>query len=211
MSTVTSLVKIKRLKGWYELWLDGAVSFPVNEELILKYLLKAGQALTSSNIKSIREQGEYLFLKKKALDILARRRQSEKELRRKLRTVSKSSTYIDRLMEDLKKLGLVDDSSFAASVIHTQLIGGSKSKRYIKSKLYQKGVPKAISEEAIETELADYNETEAAMKIALKKYKAVKDLPRLKAKKRVADFLRGRGFDWDIVNHVLQELFQGDN
>jgi regulatory protein len=211
MPTITSLDKIKRLKGWYELWLDGIVSFPVNDELILKYLLKTGRTLSSSEIKSIREQGEYLFLKKKALDILARRRLSEKELRRKLRPVNKVSTYIERLMNDLKKHGLIDDRDFAAAVIHTQLIGGSKSKRYIKSKLYQKGVPKTISEEAVETELADYNEAEAAMKIARKKYKTVKDLPQLKAKKRIADFLRGRGFDWDIVNQALDELFKGDD
>jgi len=210
MPTVTSLEKIKRLKGWYELWLGAAISFPVNDELILKFLLKAGKVLTSSEIKSIREQGEYLFLKKKALDILARRRQSERELRRKLRPLNKSSTYIEKLIEDLTQLGLVDDSSFAASVIHTQLISGSKSKRYIKSKLFQKGVSKAITDDAIETELADYNEAEAAMKIARKKYKTVKDLPRLKAKKRVVAFLRGRGFDWDIVNQALNELFQGD-
>ena len=82
---------------------------------------------------------------------------------------------------------------------------------YIKSKLYQKGVPKTISEEAVETELVDYNEAEAAMKIARKKYKTVKDLPQLKAKKRIADFLRGRGFDWDIVNQALDELFRGDD
>ena len=211
MPTVTSLEKIKRLKGWCELQLDRTVSFPVNDELILKYLLKAGKEFTSSEIKSIREQGEYLFLKKKALDMLARRRLSEKELRRKLRLINKSSTYIERLIEDLKKHGLVDDLGLAAAVIHTQLIGGSKSKRFIKSKLYQKGVPKAITDESIETELADYDEADAAKKIARKKYKTVEILPRLKAKKRIADFLRGRGFDWDVVNQALAELFKGDD
>ena len=211
MPTVASLDKIKRLKGWYELQLDGVVTFPVNDELILKYLLKAGKELTSFEIKSIREQGEYFFLKKKALDMLARRRLSEKELRRKLRLINKSSTYIERLIEDLKKHGLVDDQGLAAAVIHTQLIGGSKSKRFIKSKLYQKGVPKAITDESIETELADYDEAEAAMKIARKKYKTVESLPRLKAKKRIADFLHGRGFDWDVVNRALDELFRGDD
>ncbi|MCP4582908.1 MAG: hypothetical protein GY839_14960 [candidate division Zixibacteria bacterium] len=211
MPKITSLDKIKRLKGWYELWLDKAVSFPVNDELILKHMLRIGSLLEPSEIKSIREQGEYFFLRKKALDALARRRLSEKELRRKLKPVPKSSTYIDRLMEDLREHGLVDDLYYAGAVIHTQIAGGSKSKRYIQNKLYQKGVAKEIAEQAIESELAEYDEYEAALRIAVKKYKTVRDLPLLKGKKRIADFLRGRGFGWDIINPVLNEIFTEEN
>jgi regulatory protein len=211
MLTVTKLEKIPRMKGWFELILDGKVSFPVNDELILKYLIRAGRQYPSGEIKEIRQQGEYLFLKKKALDALARRRLSEKELRRKIKSQPKSAKYIDRLMDDLKKLGLVDDLDYAAAVIHTLQVGGSKSKRYIRNKLYQKGVDSETTDKAVGKELADYDETEAAMKIAMKKYRSVKDLPILKAKKRIADFLLGRGFNWDDINNALNKLFDRDD
>jgi SOS response regulatory protein OraA/RecX len=211
MSTVTALEKIPRLKGWFDLVFDGKVSFPVNEELILKYLIRIGEQYLPGKIKEIRQQGEYMFLKKKALDALARRRLSEKELRRKLRKQPKVSTYIDRLINDLKGLGLIDDQTYAAAVIHTLQAGGAKSKRYIKSKLYQKGVDTETTEKAVDGELADYDETEAAMIIATKKYRSVKDLPTLKAKKRIADFLRGRGFGWEDISNALDKLFDRDD
>lgn len=211
MPTITSLEKIKRQKGWFELTLDKAVSFPVNDELILKYLLKVGKQYLPGEIKQIREEGEYKFLKKKALDALARRRLSEKELRKKLKPVFKSSLYIDRLMDDLKELGLVDDLNYAAAVIHTIGAGGSRSRRYIRNKLYQKGLAKEVIEKAIESELAEYDEAAIALKLAKKKYKSVNKLPRLKAKKRIADFLRGRGFNWDDINYALDEIFKGDD
>ena len=210
MPTITSLEKITRQKGWFELTLDGRVSFPVNDELILKYLIRVGKQFLPGEIKQIRQEGEYLFLKKKALDALARRRLSEKELRRKLKSVPKSSTYIERLVDDLKKMGLIDDLNYAAAVIHTLQVGGSKSKRYIKSKLYQKGVDSETTDKAVEAELAEYDETEAALKIAEKKFKSVKNLPVLKAKKRIADFLLGRGFNWDDINNALDKLFGRD-
>jgi regulatory protein len=125
--------------------------------------------------------------------------------------VPKSITYIDRLLDELKDHGFVDDLYYAAAVIHSQIAAGSKSVRYIRNKLYQKGVPKEIIEQAIESELTEYDEYEAALKIAVKKYKTVKGLPMLKAKKRIADFLRGRGFGWDVINPVLNEIFSGDD
>jgi regulatory protein len=114
-------------------------------------------------------------------------------------------------MDDLKKLGLIDDLNYAAAAIHTLQVGGSKSKRYIRSKLYQKGVDSETADKAVEAELAEYDETEAALKIAEKKFKSVKGLPVLKAKKRIADFLRGRGFNWDDINNALDKLFGRDD
>jgi len=208
MPVITSLDKIRRQKGWFELQLDNGTAFPVNDELILKHALKIGESYLPSDIKTIRERAEYLFVKKKAYDILSRRRLSEKELRRKLKAEKRYAHVTDRVMEDLKELRLVDDLDYAAALIQSAVAAGPRSKRAIKRKLYEKGVPAEISEKAVQDELADYDETEAAMKLAAKKYKTVKTLPELKAKKRIADFLRGRGFNWDVINEALSKLFR---
>lgn len=207
MPKITSLEPIKRKKHWFEIRFDNKLCFPVNDELILKYLLKVGKSLTKNESEKLRNEAEYLFLKKKALDILSRRRISERELRQKLRSERKFSHHTDKVIEDLKNMGFIDDLTFATSVINSSLVSGPKSKMYIRQKLYQKGVPKEIAEKAIESELADYDEGHAALELARKKFETVKSLPTLRAKKRIADFLRGRGFSWDIVNYCLNSLF----
>jgi regulatory protein len=211
MPIILSREKIKRKKGWFTLILDNESSFVANDELVLKYALRPQRELTKSELDQIKGEGEYLFLKAKALDILSRRRVSEKELERKLKFTKIYGKHTQRVIANLKEFGLIDDSSYSSSFIHTALIGGLKSKMYIKYKLRQKGVPKAVAEKAIEDELGNYDEKEAALKLAKKKYKTVKSLPILKAKQRVADFLRSRGFGWDNINYSLSKLFREDD
>lgn len=207
MPQITALEPIKRQKYWYELRLDNSVSFAVNDELIFKYLLKPGKTLSDNEIKLLRNEAEYLSLKKKALDILARKRITEKEIRQKLQTSKPGSNHTDKVLGMLKEHGLVDDYNFAVSLILSSLAGSPRSKRYIRQKLYEKGVPPEIIDRAMADELGDYDEFAAAKKIGEKKYKTVQHLPQLKAKKRVADFLQGRGFNWDVINKVLNNLF----
>jgi len=208
MPTITSLQKIKRLKGWFELTLDNKISFPINDELILKHAIKIGKQCLPGEIRLFREQGEYLFLKKKALDALSRRRLSEKELRDKLKSFPKSSVYSDKLIEELKSLGFINDLEYAGALINTYSVTGKRSKRYIRNKLYQKGLLKEIIEQAVENELAEYDESAIALSLAEKKYKSVNKLQTLKAKKRIADFLKGRGFNWDDIQNALDNIFR---
>lgn len=210
MPQILTLEKIPRKKGWFTLTLDNYFSFVVNDELILKYALRPERELTRPEIEQIKGEGEYLFLKAKAFDILSRRRVSEKELERKLKFTKIYGKQTQRVIANLKDLGLIDDSGYASSFIHTTLIGGPKSKLLIRQKLRQKGISDEIAQKAIEQELGDYDENEAALTIAKKKYKLVKQLPILKAKQRVADFLRGRGFSWSNINYCLGKLFKGD-
>ena len=210
MPRIISIERVKRQKSWYELCLDNGSSFAVNDEIILKYLLKTGKTLSNDELTRVRSQSEYLYLKKKALDILARRRITEKEIRNKLKPVKSSASHIDKVITELKKLGFIDDYSYAVSLIQSSLSGSPRSVRYIRQKMYQKGVPSETADKAINDELSDYNEYEAALKLGQKKHKPVTSLPELKAKKRIADFLRGRGFNWDVINEVINNLFAGD-
>jgi regulatory protein len=210
MPRILTLEKIPRKKGWFTLILDNAYSFVVNDELIIKHALRPERELTKPEIEQIKSEGEYLFLRAKAFDILSRRRVSEKELERKLKFTKIYGKHFPRVIANLKDLGLIDDSGYATSFIHTALIGGPKSKALIRRKLLQKGISEEIAQKAIEQELGDYDEKEAALTIAKKKYKSVKQLPTLKAKQRVADFLRSRGFSWSNINYCLAKLFKAD-
>jgi len=210
MPTVTSLEKIKRLKGWFELTLDKLSSFPVNDELIIKFNIKIGVQFLPHEIKEIRERGEYLYTKRKAFDILSRRRYSEKDLRDKLTKSLTKKEYIEQVISELKELKFIDDMEYANSMIHSIGLTGKRSVRYIRDKLYHKGVPDEVIDKAIESELGDYDESEIAYNLAVKKHATLAKLPTLKAKKRVADFLKGRGFNWEDIKYALDRVFTED-
>ncbi len=207
MPAILSLEKIKRKKGFYLLQADEGAAFPVDEELILKYGLRSGIQLPRNKLTELRSEGEFQYLKRKALDLLARRRHSEKELFNKLKYTPIYGRHAEAVINKLKELGYIDDTAFASALIHTTLIGGAKGKMLIKRKLRQKGVSQAVADKALASELEDYDELQAAIDIVRKKIKSLKDVPQLKAKQRLAMLLYGRGFDWETINAALRAVF----
>jgi regulatory protein len=208
MPRILTIKSIKRQKAWYEIHFDNNVSFAVNDELLLKHQLKIGKSITTDEIKTIRDLAEYLYLKKKALEILARRSISEKNIRQKLQSVKSYNRHIDKVITELKKLKFIDDYAYAVKTIQFLISGNSRSIRYVNQKLYQKGLPPEIIKNAIDDELGEYDELEGALKLGTKKYNTLKNLPQLKAKKRIADFLQGKGYNWDAINGAINRLFE---
>ena len=211
MPRITAIEPIKRQKTWYNIHFDNGLVFIVNDELILKYALKPGHDISAADIKIIRERGAYLYLKKKALEIIARKRVSEKELRRKLSSMKPPPARLNRLIDELKSYRFIDDYELAVALVRSQLNAKPSSRRYIARKLFLRGIPEKTAARAMAKELEGYDERNAALKTAAKKFKSVENLPTVKAKKRIADFLRSRGFDWDAIYAALDGLFQNDD
>ena len=133
---------------------------------------------------------------------------SERDLRRKLTEEGRPKAARDDVIFQLRRYGLIDDAQYASNFVRTQLAHGPKSKLYLKSKLREKGISDENSEKAIEAQFSGIDEVGAVRAMAEKKYKTVKHLPPQKAKLRVINFLRGRGFTWDIIRKAISDLFQ---
>ncbi len=180
----------------------------VDGEIILRHSLKVGDEISEQLFRRIRTEADIAWLKSKATAILARRMISERDLRRKLTEEGRPKAARDDVIYQLKRYGLIDDAQFAASFVRTQLTHGPKSKLYLKSKLREKGINDENSQKAIEAQFSEIDEVGAVRVMAEKKYKTVRHLPPQKAKLRVINFLRGRGFNWDIIRKAISDLFQ---
>jgi len=203
---ITGLEPIKRKKGWFELYVKGKPPFYIDEETVYKNSLKVGNILSESRLKQIKDQADKAWLKYRAQQILSRRMVSEKELRQKLAAERKPPMIRDEVLTQLKQYGYIDDLKFACSYIRSQISRGGKSRLYLKNKLYQKGIDTEISESALDIELANYDENSIVLELARKKLKSLKGATPLKAKQKLAAFLRGRGFGWDSINKAVSSL-----
>jgi regulatory protein len=139
--------------------------------------------------------------------ILSRRMVSERDLRRKLTEERRPKAAREDVIYQLKRYGMIDDAKYAANFVRTQLSHGPKSRLYLKSKLREKGVRDEYSDPAIEAEFSNFDEVSAVKAMAEKKYKTVKYLPPQRAKVRVINFLRGRGFKWETIRKATSDLF----
>lgn len=196
-----------RPKGWFELVVEGKPPFLVDSETVFRHSLKVGDELSEQLLRRVMTEADIAWLKAKAMAILSRHMVSEREMRRKLTEEGRPKDAREDVIYTLKRLELIDDAKYAANFIRTQLARGPKSRLYLKSKLREKGIRDEYSDPAIETEFANVDEVSAVRAIAEKKYKTVKYMPAQKAKLRVINFLRSRGFNWETIRQATDGLF----
>ncbi|UCC80911.1 MAG: regulatory protein RecX [Candidatus Zixiibacteriota bacterium] len=207
---ITGLEPVRRKKGWFELTARGKPPFFIDEETIYKNGLKVGDILSESRWKQVREQADRAWLKYRAFQILSRRTVPERELRRKLTAERKPAALRDEILSWLKQYGYIDDFKFACAYIRSQIAGGGKSRLYLKKKLFEKGINGDTSELALNAELVNYDEDSIVLELGRKKMKSIKGESAIKAKQKLAAFLRSRGFGWDSINKAVSTLINNN-
>lgn len=143
-------------------------------------------------------------VRKKMMDLLARREHSEHELREKLEAHfcqnedgdEKASEAIDAALQHARLKNWLPDPQELAMEVAEQLRRKGKGAAYINQYLEQKGLPFVSS--------SDENELEKAQELVKTKYRDISDE---KTKHQAARFLASRGFDEEIVRKVVYEEF----
>lgn len=142
-------------------------------------------------------------LKSIALDLLAIREHSSKELYNKLAKKSDDHDEVIAVLEDLQKNNLLSNERFAESFIY------SKSRKYGSLKIRHMLREKAVSSETINDvyDSSEINEEQVAFDILSRKYKSI---PRdYNEKAKYMRFLLGRGFSSSVAISALQRFIDG--
>lgn len=134
-----------------------------------------------------------------ALELLARRQQSERELTRKLTDYARRvlpdlpESAIASVIDRLKEQHYVDDLAFARWHAEQRSLHRPRSKRVLRQELYIKGLDEAV----IDTALEEYDEAEACRVLVEKKG----NYP----KKKLMQALAREGFPWDVIREVVSD------
>lgn len=111
--------------------------------------------------------------------------------------------WVEEILSMFENMGYVNDARYAEMKVRDYLAAG-KSARYIKTKLYAKGVDENTAETLIEAQ--NYDGKTAALKFAQKKhigpYRKNEEERELFRKKDMACLLRA-GFNYDDVCDIL--------
>lgn len=144
----------------------------------------------------------------KAYRLLAVRARSEKELREALLRKGFGPDLIAAAMTQCKEQGFIDDADFARQFVQSRLHNRPKGRTRLTLELRQKGVDAATIAATLDELLPAEQQAELANQLAEKSRKRLANLPPLKARQRLADFLRRRGFNWEMIQgtKLWQEL-----
>jgi len=207
---IISLEPLKRRRNWHEIIFSGMEPLAIDDETIYRFSLKAGATVSESDYKKIKDAADLAYLKDKGMKIISRRMISERDLRRKLSAERRPANIRDAAVESLLKYGFIDDASYAAAYIRSQIAQGPKSKLYLKKKLWQRGIAAETAEKAIAAELDGYDIKESVRELARKKYKSLSRQSPEKARVKLINFLKGKGFGWEIIKYAIADLIVDD-
>jgi regulatory protein len=134
------------------------------------------------------------------------RPRSEQEVIEKLTGKGVTAPVIAQTIEYLRGAKFVDDQLFARGWIASRL-----RKPYGTNRIRQELKQKGVSDEIIAQEFAliaeTYDETSTARTLAERRLRLNKGIPKLKAKKRIYDYLVRRGFRFDVAQRAVNQTF----
>ena len=140
----------------------------------------------------------------KCLRLLTLRLRSAAELRTRLSDSGFEEEVIAPVLAQLTRSGLVDDEEFARAWVANRQASGGAGRQKLRWELRRKGISKDLIRRVVDEGIADETETQQALSLARKRLKG--DLTEAKTLARLRRLLLGRGFGFETVDSVLQQL-----
>jgi regulatory protein len=210
MPVVTKIAEQKKRANRRSVFLDGAFAFGVNVNVVARFRLREGMSLTAEQVAEIGQGEVRQECLDQALKLLAGRLHSRAELRRKLMRGEYGEQIVSGVIEDLVRLGYLDDERFARTKAMSVVQHKHHGRRRAKAELMKAGIKSDVAEKAL-GEVYEGQDT-----VALARQLAMKQAPRLRklepqvARRRLMGMLQRRGFDYDDIRAVIDEALGKD-
>ena len=190
----------KHKRGRVLVFLEDGACLKITEQELLDFGLRGGDELDEPTLSRLKEAAGVSNVKARAADLIGKRAMSRRDLERKLQDKGASEAEARYAAEWLEAIGAIDDLEYAALLVrHYGNLGYGPA--YVRQKLYEKGVPRDLWEEALD----HLPETEGAIDRWLEA-KLRGNCPDEKEKKRLSDALLRRGFSWGDVKAGFARL-----
>ncbi|MCB9422473.1 MAG: regulatory protein RecX [Ardenticatenaceae bacterium] len=184
------------------MFLDGAFAFGL--PLATAVHLKVGQSLAPGEIEALKQEDLLDKVKQTAYRLISIRPRSIDEVRRHLDRKGYDEQLIETAVNHLIAVDLLNDETFARYWVEQRETFKPRSQLAIRQELHQKSISRSI----IEHVLSDVDETAAAYRAATNKARIWANYPEQEFKTKLGNFLQRRGFHYEIINQITDELWQ---
>jgi regulatory protein len=201
------ILLLKKKGRYYFIKMSGIDSlYRIHPDTMFQFSLYEGKEFNEDEWSEFRIFNEYAFAWESALRMLSIRAHCERDMRNKLRKKKFSTLSIEKVLEECKRLQLVDDVNFARIYI-SELKEKGMGRQMIKVKLSGKGVGREIIEEELECSFSEDDELSAAESALKKKILSLKrESNPLKRKEKFCRYMASRGFGYDVINELVGRL-----
>jgi len=149
---------------------------------------------------------DLIVLLNKANFYLKFRPRTEKEVReylyKKIKTTHWSRDDADKIIDELKSQGLIDDKKFVELFVKDRINLKPKGKKLLTYELKKKGIDDNLIENYFFNNVLD--EENLALKILKKRWSRFENLDSKKRFEKSARFLLSRGFNYGLVRKTIE-------
>jgi len=210
MAIVTKIVEQKRRANRRNIYLDGVFAFGLNDNVVARFRLREGMTLSDEQVRQIAEGEVRQECFDYAMKCLQSRLHSTSELRRKMVRREYGETVIDGVIADLARMGYLDDARFAKTKALSAAQHKHHGRRRAFVELLKAGVKKDVADAALDDVYHDKNDsTREARQLAEKKAPSLRRLEPAVARRRLAGMLMRRGFDYETIKPVIDQVLGG--
>lgn len=206
---ITALEPQARHSGRWNVSLDGAFAFGLDEAVVVSEALAVGDELTAADVERIQGREAERKLLDAAVRFLTPRPRSRAEVRRRLlRPHPKRSTptpdAVERILDRLEQLGLLSDRDFADFWVENRERFSPRSARALSQELRQRGVDRETVDSVADPE----RDEERALAAGRQKLRSLAGADYETFRSRLGSFLMRRGFSYGIARSALRQLWE---
>lgn len=192
-------------------YLDGAFAFGLHRDVVLGQGLSKGQRLDVETQEHLIRLDQGYRAYARALRYLGHRARTVEEVRRKLAEHGYPEAAVADVLDRLLRDRYLDDTAFTESYVEARVRNRGFGPRRLRAELRRKGVPAAVVEAVMETFEAETNTLAIARGQAQKRWAQLAREPDpRKRRRKLNDYLLRRGFDYDTVRRVVEEVEAGE-
>jgi regulatory protein len=140
-----------------------------------------------------------------ALDLLARKPWTRRDLTRRLRRRGAPADVAEAVVADLEARGYVDDQAFATTWAESRARDRGLGRGRLRVELLARGIARPLVEAAIEHAFEDTDELTRARAAAARRLAALPGAPG-QAARRLHDYLCRRGYPGAVVRQVVRAV-----
>ena len=195
----------KHKRGRVLVFLEDGACLKITEQELLDFRLRSGDELDGEALERLKSAAGASSTKAAAADLIGRRAMSRRDLEKKLREKGASEADARYAAEWMEAIGAIDDAAYAAALVrHCAGLGYGPAR--VREKLYEKGVPRELWEDALEELPEDGGQIDAFLQSRLRGR-----TPEEKEKRRLTNTLLRRGFSWGEVRAAWGRLGEAED
>ena len=202
---ITRLAVQKKNPNRVNVYLDGNFAFGLYRDTAA--WLETGQILTDEKIKKLLEKDQQAEVYQKAIDYISYKPRTTQEIQRKLQQAGYEEFLIEDAIKKLSDNGLLNDKNYAEQWVEERLQIKPRSKRALIYELRKKGISNKLIQSAVE----DVDDFQSGYEIAGKRLSRYEGLSKFEFRKKLGNYLAGKGYTFDVISEITQRLWEEIN